>query len=121
MKTILLVEDTREYAESIKYLLEKKGYGVVIAVNGRDGLDKAVSNRPDLILMDVFMPELDGVQAAAQIRAREQLKDVPVIFLTSVTAGDNVVVDVEGKDFPAISKLAAHAVLLAKIRKCLGD
>ncbi|MBF0331573.1 MAG: response regulator [Candidatus Omnitrophica bacterium] len=121
MKTILLVEDTEDYAENLKYVLEQEGYRVVIVMNGKDGLEKAMHIRPDLILMDVLMPVLDGVQATALIREHTELKDIPVIFLTAVTAGDNVVMNVQGKDFPAISKMADQQQLLAKIRQYVGD
>ena len=116
VKTVLIIEDTEDFAENLRFLLTKAGYHVVVGCDGRDGLEKAMRVKPDLILMDLLMPQLDGVQATALIREREELKDVPVVFLTAVTAGENVVVSVNGADYPAISKMTDHPVLLEKVR-----
>jgi two-component system alkaline phosphatase synthesis response regulator PhoP len=121
MKTILIVDDTEDFAENTRFSLSRAGYNVVLAVDGKEGFEQAMRVKPDLILMDVLMPQQDGVETVAKINEHETLKDIPVIFLTSVTAGSNVVMSVKGKDYPGISKLADFDKLLAKIRSCLGD
>jgi len=117
MKTILIVEDTVDYAENLKYSLSNAGYNAVIALGGKEGVEKAISIKPDLILMDIMMPDQDGVETTIQIKAK---LDVPVIFLTSVTAGEDVVTAVNGKDFQTISKMIDQDKLLNKISESLG-
>ena len=60
---ILVVEDSRTQAESLRYILEKKGYGVELATNGRDAMEQLGASRPDLVLTDIVMPEMDGYRA----------------------------------------------------------
>jgi len=121
MKTILIVEDTQDYAENLKYSLSKAGYNAIIASGGKEGFEKAISGKPDLILMDLMMPDQDGIETTIQIRQQSSLNDVPVVFLTSVTAGENVVTSVNGKDFPTISKMIDQDKLLDKIRDYLKE
>lgn len=121
MKTVLVVEDTEDYAENLRFVLAGAGYKVVVASDGRDGLEKAIRIKPDLILMDVLMPGLDGVQATIMVREQAALKDVPIVFLTAVTAGENVVMSVKGQDYPAISKLRDQEDLLKLVRGYLRE
>ncbi len=104
----------------IKLVLTKAGYDVSIADNGAAGVEKANSIKPDLILMDVIMPELDGVETVTQIREIESLKDVPIIFLTSVTASENVIIPVKDQNYPAVSKMKDHNLILNKIHQLIG-
>jgi len=119
MKTVLIVEDTQDYAENLKFILLKAGYNAVIASDGKEGLEKAIQIKPDLILMDILMPGQDGVETTSKIKEDESLKDTPVIFLTAVTAGDNVFTSVNGKNFLTISKMVDYKTLLSKIREVL--
>ncbi len=120
MKTILIVEDTEDYAENIRFLLTQAGYNVVVAADGGEGFETAMRIKPDLILMDVMMPVQDGVQTTALLRQQPSLKEVPVIFLTAVTAGESVRMDVDGQDYPTISKMTDMSKLLDRIRQYLG-
>jgi DNA-binding response OmpR family regulator len=121
MKTVLIVEDTEDYAENLRFILSQAGYSVVVALDGKEGLEKAIRIKPDLILMDLLMPEQDGVETTIKIKEEESLKDVPVIFLTSVTAGENVVTSVNNRDFVTISKMIDQEKLLNRLREYLGN
>ena len=68
---ILVVEDSRTQAESLRYILEKKGYGVALATNGRDALEQIRASRPDLVLTDIVMPEMDGYELCRRIKTTE--------------------------------------------------
>ena len=81
--TILLVEDTETVIMYVQDYLEKHGFRVLIASNGFDGISKAIQNHPDLILMDVMMPEMNGLEATERIRDAG-LKDIPIIALTAL-------------------------------------
>jgi CheY-like chemotaxis protein len=81
---VLIVEDTHTVASLMKEYLENKGYEVYMAHNGLEGLNLAKKQLPDLILMDVMMPVMDGMEATRQIRADKSLENVPVIALTAL-------------------------------------
>jgi len=85
MTKILLVEDNTEIRENICEILELAGYQVNPAANGKEGYEKALAERPDLILCDIMMPVLDGYGLLHLISKNESLKDVPFIFLTAKT------------------------------------
>jgi CheY-like chemotaxis protein len=89
MPKILIVEDNEENLDALSRRLQRRGYAVVAAADGQAGLAVAQSEKPDLILMDMNMPELDGWEATRQIKAIEELRDVPVLALTAhALAGD---------------------------------
>jgi two-component system, cell cycle response regulator DivK len=82
-KRILVVEDQEDLRGILRDLLGGSGYGVVEAVNGQDGVEKARSERPDLILMDIQLPILDGYEATRQIKADPNLVATPIIAVSS--------------------------------------
>ncbi len=81
---ILVVEDSADEANLIKMILEPEGYEVAVASNGEEGLKKVASNRPDLIVLDVMMPELDGFTMCSRLRESPEHSGTPVILLTGV-------------------------------------
>jgi two-component system, cell cycle response regulator DivK len=83
MAKILLVEDNEMNRDMLSRRLERRGYEVVIAVDGREGVDLARSKSPDLILMDMSLPIIDGWEATRQLKAAPEMKDVPIIALTA--------------------------------------
>jgi two-component system, cell cycle response regulator DivK len=82
---ILVVEDNMDNYELVRFILERAGYDVFLAVNGRDGVDAARFQKPDLILMDLGMPEMDGWMAAQKLKADEATKSIPLFALTAHT------------------------------------
>jgi two-component system cell cycle response regulator DivK len=82
---ILIVEDNMDNYELVRFILERAGYDVFLAVNGRDGVDAARFQKPDLILMDLGMPEMDGWLAAQKLKADEATKFIPLYALTAHT------------------------------------
>ncbi len=83
MPKILLVEDNEINRDMLSRRLERKGYQVIVAVNGAEGVSKAQSEQPDLVLMDLHLPVLDGWQATRQLKADPQTQAIPVIALTA--------------------------------------
>jgi two-component system cell cycle response regulator DivK len=79
---ILVVEDNLDNYELVRTILELAGYDTFLAVNGRDGVDAARKQKPDLILMDMSMPEMDGWDATALIRDDPETAHIPMIALT---------------------------------------
>jgi two-component system cell cycle response regulator DivK len=87
--TILYIEDNRDNRILVRRVLEAEGYRVLEAADGATGIETAQSIRPDLILMDINLPEVDGFQVTAHLKAMEELRDVPIIALTAnVMKGD---------------------------------
>jgi len=84
-KRILVVEDNMDNYELVRFILERAGYDVFLAVNGRDGVSAARFQKPDLILMDLGMPEMDGWIAAQKIKADEITKAIPLYAQTAHT------------------------------------
>jgi len=89
MSKILLVEDNEMNRDMLTRRLERKGFEVVIAVDGQAGIDMASSSSPDIILMDLSLPIIDGWEATRQIKADPATQSIPVIALTAhAMAGD---------------------------------
>lgn len=89
-KKVLVVDDDNLIRKSLTAALKKAGYNVAEAENGRAGLDKALSLQPDLIVTDVRMPELDGLQMVDRLRVDEWGKNVPIIVLSSDETANSV-------------------------------
>lgn len=83
MKKVLVVEDNENNLYLITFILEKAGYQVVAAKTGEAGVEMALAERPDLILMDIQLPGIDGLETTRRIRASKVDGDVPIIALTS--------------------------------------
>ena len=83
MPKILLVEDNEMNRDMLSRRLERRGYEVVIAVDGQQGVDLAQSTRPDIILMDMSLPVIDGWEATRQLKAKDGVKATPIIALTA--------------------------------------
>ena len=83
MATILLVEDNEMNWDMLSRRLVRKGYQVVVATDGQQGVDKARSAAPDLILMDMSLPVLDGWEATRQLKAAAETRTIPIIALTA--------------------------------------
>jgi CheY-like chemotaxis protein len=80
---ILVVEDNMDTYELVHFILEKNGFETFLASNGRDGVNAAFKQKPDLIIMDMSMPEMDGWTATNLIKKEEQTKAIPVIAVTA--------------------------------------
>ena len=83
MKKVLIIEDNENNLYMMRFILTKLGHEVLEARDGASGIDLAKKNRPDLILMDIQLPVLDGYSATRQNREDDTLKDVPIIAVTS--------------------------------------
>jgi two-component system, cell cycle response regulator DivK len=84
MTKILLVEDHPDIRHVVRVQLERLGFLVMIAKNGKEGVEIAISAKPDLILMNSRMPEMDGLQAMRILRANPETKDIPILAATAM-------------------------------------
>ena len=119
-KRILVVEDTADNREIIRDMLDAAGYAMIEAVNGAQGVRLAESEKPDLILMDMQMPEIDGYEATRQIKAVPALAHIPIIAVTSYAlAGDEAKTRAAGCD-DYVAKPFSPRLLMQKIRTHIG-
>lgn len=89
MKKILIIEDNENNLYLTKFILEKNGYATIVASSGYGGVKKAIEEKPDLILMDIQLPDINGLEATKMIRESSLDNSIPIIALTSYAmAGD---------------------------------
>ncbi len=120
MRRILLVEDNEMNREMLSRRLAKRNYEVVHAVTGREAIDKAISAQPDLILMDLSLPDVDGWEATRRIKSEAATAAIPVIALTAhAMAGDREKALEAGAD-DYDTKPVEFTRLLQKIESFLG-
>jgi DNA-binding response OmpR family regulator len=120
-KHILIVDDELSILVPIKFLLEKNDYHVDLAQSGRDALDKIAQSKPDLILLDIMLPDLDGYEIFQMIRENPQWDDIKVIYLTAknrdvdIAKGLNLGVDAY------VTKPFSNAELLDQVHSLLSQ
>jgi two-component system cell cycle response regulator DivK len=120
MKRVLVVEDTEDNRQIIRDLLTSAGYEMLEAVTGEQGVAMAAEHRPDLILMDIQLPVLDGYEATRRIKANPALRHIPVIAVTSYAlSGDEERTREAGCD-AYVAKPFSPRLLLAKVREFIG-
>jgi two-component system, OmpR family, alkaline phosphatase synthesis response regulator PhoP len=83
-KTILVVDDEPDFVSIVQSNLEKEGFNVQVAYDGVEGMEKVRQSPPDLIVLDVMMPEKDGYEMCSELKSDEQYADIPVLMLTAV-------------------------------------
>jgi len=87
---ILLVDDEQDLLSTVSYRLKFAQYAVITASNGQEAIEKAIAERPDLILLDTNMPVMNGHEVLRELRADPELKDIPVIMLTARAAPEDI-------------------------------
>jgi DNA-binding response OmpR family regulator len=120
-KRILLVEDDKALAEMYHNKLLLEGFAVLLAQNGADGLVMALANKPDLVLLDIMLPEMDGMTVMKKLRIDPWGKTVPIIILTNLNADDEILKGVM-EDRPAYYLMKSNADpsgVIQKVREVL--
>ena len=122
MKKILVADDEKYALEVLEKRLKAENYDVHVATNGREAISQAKSFRPDLILLDIAMPELDGYTIAARLREDELFRDTPIIFITAKEllpqSIENRLSEIGACDY--IMKPCTFEEILARINKITG-
>ena len=117
-KKILVVDDEADVLKVVKKRLEDRKFEVVTALDGDEGLTKAAEEKPDLIILDVMMPKLDGYTVVRQLKTNPNTRNIPVIILTAKGSGLKDLFSVEGvEDY--VTKPYDFEDLLAKVKKSL--
>ena len=116
---ILLVDDEPDVLEIVGYNLSAEGYKIITAKNGADGLKKAKKERPHLIILDVMMPEMDGIEACERIRKVPELSDTIITFLTARGEDYSQVAGFDAGADDYITKPIKPKVLVSKVKALL--
>jgi CheY-like chemotaxis protein len=87
---ILVIDDEKDILEIAKKRLESHGYEVLVARSGREGIEKAITAKPELIFLDLMMPEIDGFQVCHLLQQSDQTKAIPIIAFTALTEQENI-------------------------------
>ena len=116
---VLVVDDEPQFVAMVKMRLEANGYEVISTFNGNEGLKSAKQHRPDVILLDIMMPEKDGYTMLRELRADEQIRDIPVIVV-SIKPAMKDLFEIEGV-IDYIVKPFETEELLLRIKKALRE
>ena len=113
---LLIADDTESNVKLLSHVLREVGYNVIAAFNGNDALELASARKPDLILLDVLMPDLTGFEVSKKLKTDASLKDIPVIFISALTDSDDVIKGFEAGGVDYIIKPFKKNEILARIR-----
>jgi DNA-binding response OmpR family regulator len=120
-KKILLVDDAETILMMERMILNKAGYELLTAKDGQEAVTKAVAERPDLILMDVVMPKMNGFEACRQLRGHDTTKAIPIIMVTTRGEAANVESGFESGCDDYITKPINGLEVLTKVKSALGE
>ncbi len=118
-KKILIVEDQEDVTELIRYNLTKDGFSCDAACNGSDGLEKALAISPDIILLDLMLPEIDGLTVCKKLKSNSQTEHIPIIMVTAKSDEADIVTGLELGADDYITKPFSPKVLIARVRAVL--
>lgn len=119
MKKILVIEDDKDISELIRYNLEREGYQVSTVFNGGQAFEYALRIKPDLVLLDLMLPQVDGLDVCRQLKAEEGLKNIPIVMLTAKGEEADVIVGLQMGAEDYITKPFSPKVLLARLKVIL--
>src|SRR5215467_2510500 len=116
---VLVVDDVPDNVEILQMRLEAQGYEVATAEDGVEALNKTRALRPDLILLDIMMPKMDGIAVVKELKADTALPFIPVILVTAKADGADVIAGLESGGDDYLTKPVDHAALSARVRAML--
>ncbi|MGB9716446.1 MAG: response regulator transcription factor [Thermodesulfovibrionales bacterium] len=119
-KKILVVDDELDLVETIRFQLEMEGFNVITAHNGEDALNLARTENPDLILLDIMLPKLDGYKVCRLLKFDEKYKNIPIIMLTARAQEKDKIIGLETGANEYITKPFDMDKLLERVKAYLG-
>jgi len=120
-KKILLVDDSMTIIMTVKMILRRGLYDIEIAKDGLEALDKIEKNPPDLILLDIMMPNMDGFETCSTLKSQDHTNNIPVIMVTTRGEDENIQKSFDSGCDDYITKPINASALLSKIQNFLGD
>ena len=116
---ILIIDDESDITETLSYMLQARNFDVVTANSGQEGLDKVKRDRPDLILLDIMMPEMDGYKVCNKLKHDKDTKNLPIIMLTAKGEADSVIKSYDSGANDYVVKPFSLSTLISRINDCL--
>lgn len=114
---VLIVEDDNMISNMYKIRLEQEGHAVVVADNGSQGIEYAAREKPNIILLDVMMPQIDGFSVLQELRLKEEFKDTPIIMLTNLGTSEDIE---KGEKFGATEYLVKSNLTPAQVAEMVA-
>ena len=121
MSRILVAEDEPYILSMLEFRLKREGHEIIRAVDGGEALEFATTEKPDLVLLDVMMPVMDGLQVLRNIKSQEETKNIPVIMLTAKGQDKDIVTGIEAGAVDYVTKPFSFAELLARVSRVLAS
>ncbi len=121
MVKILIAEDEEVVREFLDHILRKEGFSPILAADGEMAFALAKEERPDLIVMDVLMPHMDGFEVLRRLKETPELKSIPVIMLTAKAADTDIMIGFDMGATDYLPKPFSPVELLARVRRALRD
>ncbi len=118
-KKILVVDDEVDLVETIRFPLESEGFTVLVSYNGEDALNQARTENPDLILLDIMLPKLDGYKVCRLLKFDERYRNIPILMLTAKTQEKDKTIGIETGADEYITKPFDMDELLEKVKAYL--
>ena len=119
-KKILIVDDEVDLVETLRFPLEIEGFDTLVSYNGEDGLNQARKEKPDLIILDLMLPKLDGYKVCRLLKFDEKYKDIPILMLTAKTQEKDKILGKETGADEYITKPFEMDYLLEKVKAYLN-
>ncbi|AFH48745.1 Response regulator [Ignavibacterium album JCM 16511] len=119
-KKIFYAEDSDSLIKLMTYKLQNEGYEIIVFNNGEEVFERALAEKPNLIILDLMMPIKDGFTVLKEIKSHTETSSIPVIMLTTNAEEDTILKALEAGASEYITKPFSTAVLLAKIKKIIG-
>lgn len=120
-KRILVVDDEGELVKAIEIRLKQADYDVIVAYDGQEGLEKARKEKPDLIMLDLMLPKMDGYKVCRMLKFDEKYKNIPIIMLTARAQESDAKMGMDVGANAYITKPFQHEGVLAKIKELLKE
>jgi len=118
-ESILIIDDEKDLLKLLQYNLEKEGYEPILSDNGLKGIELAKSKKPDLIILDLMLPQIDGFEICRLLKSSEETRDIPVVMLTAKSSEVDQVVGLEMGAVDYLTKPFSVKVLLVRIKNIL--
>ena len=121
MARILVAEDEPYILKALDFRLKNLGHEIIAAVDGGEALEIATKEKPDLVLLDIMMPVMDGFQVLRKLKSQEKTKNIPVIMLTAKSQEKDIVTGLEDGATDYITKPFSFAELIARVNRTLAS
>lgn len=118
-ESVLIIEDEKDLLKLLQYNLEREGYEVILAEAGEKGFELAQSKRPDLIILDLMLPEMDGLEVCRLLKRTKETMDIPILMLTAKSSEIDQVVGLEMGASDYMTKPFSVKILLARLKNIL--